>query len=111
MRVCGTPSLSISLHASASTFQIYAYLFVVAKTSSKGKLISHAPMSIWNGGPYDNIPNASSTGFGEGIDAELQFTMRSCCVDLEAGDSVALGFNMYSDMYLPASKDKKLSLS
>ena len=74
-------------------FQLFAYLYKY-KQHEDATLMSHSPAGVWNastdGTPYKFM--------------DLQF--RACCVEIEKGESVALGFNSHNLLYESANKDK-----
>ena len=94
-RICGNFNVS-GLHAVANgvQFQIMSYLWTVQPKNffgaQKAALLTHGPMNV-----YDYTPSSSYK-----LDP---LTFHAACRDIEAGESLMLGMNLFNALYKSAS--------
>jgi len=90
-RICGVPRLiDLTVVPTQPTFQVVAYLYGLDTNTGKGRLITHSPSTVWN-----------ATAGEKFTFSELKF--HTSCFELAEGHALALGINMYDNLYKPAS--------
>jgi hypothetical protein len=83
----------------ASSFTVVAYLYDVPPWGEKSTLISHGPQSVW------------SVGDGDGQPHDVRIRLRTLCWAVNPGHKIAIGFDMYSNMYKSANTAEDLTLT
>ena len=81
-----------------------------------GTLISHGPKSEW--GDLPNYNGSSSADGSDGGDRggkaavdRVEVRLRSLCWDVRKGHGIALGIDMFSEMYKPANAAADLQMT
>merc|ERR1712087_506529 len=91
-RICGVPRLvDLTVVPTQPKFQVVAYLYDLDTNTGKGRLITHSPSTVWS----------SATAGDKFTFSELKF--HTSCFELAEGHALALGINMYDNLYKPAS--------
>lgn len=97
-RVCGAPRLSgLTVVPTESQFQVVAYLYDLDISKGTGRLITHAPSTVWSG-----------AGAGEAFTFP-DIVFHTSCFEVSVGHAIALGVNMFDKLYKPASTNATLT--
>lgn len=93
--ICGEPLINITVQPSSSKWQLYSYLYFV----DHGLLDNNVGQQMTWGvlSSYDQPEAISSPKI-------VQWRMRAMCERIPAGKSIALGFSLYNELYVPASQ-------
>jgi len=91
-RVCGTPRLTgLTVVPTESQFQVVAYLYDLDISKGTGRLITHSPSTVWDGAVAGDPYTFPAMSF------------HTSCFEVAVGHAVALGINMYDNLYKPAN--------
>lgn len=93
LRVCGAPRMErLMLVPRQVRFQLVAYLYSVDPATTRGRLISHAPLTAWNGTAGTPV-------------MPPPYELHAACFDVPKGHMIGLGFDMYDVLYEPATSN------
>mmetsp|Transcript_86109 Transcript_86109/g.180104 ORF Transcript_86109/g.180104 Transcript_86109/m.180104 type:complete len:545 (+) Transcript_86109:186-1820(+) len=93
-RICGIPEVTLDFTPSSSSWQVVVYLWSV-DFLKVGTLVSHGAVSCWN------------CTAGQRVQRNIQ--LRALVEDVEGG--LALGFDMFSELYQPPNQDRDSTLT